>query len=146
MSDPFSSQHDPFMEAAGGASAPSVSFAEIGDSVTGVVIKVDERNDTLPDGTPKTWANGEPMKVFIFTLDTADGERAMWVRGNMVTAVKEAARAAGVKTVIGQQLTVQHHALGEKKPGRFPAKLFRAKLEPAPAKAAAKATGGDEPW
>jgi hypothetical protein len=146
MSDPFSNISDPFMDA-GGSSNPSVSFPNLGDSVTGVVTKVDQRDDTKPDGTVKTWPDGKPMAVFIFTLDTDDGPQSLWVRGNMVTAVREASRAAGLATVIGSQLTVQHHALGEKKPGKEPAKLFRAKFEPAPKVAAAAATAAvEEPW
>lgn len=144
MSDPFSTNGDPFMDGAGGSANPSVSFPNIGDSVTGVVTKVDQRDDTKPDGTVKTWPDGQPMKVYIFTLDTDEGERSLWVRGNMVTAIREASRTAGLRTVIGQQLTVQHHALGEERKGYARAKLFRAKFEPAPAKAAVPAA--DEAW
>lgn len=144
MSDPFSTNSDPFMDNMGGNSSPAISFPNLGDSVTGVVVKVDERTDTFPDGTTKTWPNGDPMKVYVFTLDTGDEERSLWVRGNMVTAVREASRAAGLRTVIGQQLTVQHHAVGDKKPGKFPAKLFRAKFEAAPAKVATPAS--EESW
>lgn len=147
MSDPFSNHSDPFMDNLGGSSSPSVSFPEIGASVTGVVNKVDERADTFPDGTPKTWPSGDPMNVYVFNLTTDDGDVSLWVRGNMVTAIREASRAAGITTVIGQQLTVQHHALGEKKPGKFPAKLFRAKFEPAPVRAArAAVSAADESW
>lgn len=144
MSDPFSNGDD-FL--GGGSNAPSLSFTNIGDSATGVVTKIDGKTDTLPDGTVRTWPDGQPMKVWIFTLDTDDGERTLWVRGNMVTAIKKAAAAAGVSTVIGSKLSIQHHELGDKKPGKHPAKLFRAKIEPAPAKPAsapAAAAGGDE--
>jgi hypothetical protein len=150
MSDPFSNNNsDPFMDGGGGLSNPNVSFGEIGASVTGVVTKVDQRDDTKPDGTVKTWPDGKPMAVFIFTLDTADGPVSLWVRGNMVTAVREASRAAGLGTVIGSQLTVQHHALGEERKGFARAKLFRAKFEPATVKAAVATTAAsvaEEPW
>jgi hypothetical protein len=145
MSDPFSNQEDPFM-AGGGGGAPVATFEAIGDTVTGVVTAVDQRTDILPDGTAKTWPDGKPMAVFVFTLDTDDGERRLFVRGNMVTAIREAASAAGFRTVIGQQITVKHHALGEKKPGKFPAKLYKAKVEPAPPKAAKPAAPVEEPW
>ena len=84
MSDPFSNQSDPFM-AAGGSSAATVSFPNLGDTVTGVVTAIDQRDDTKPDGEVKKWPDGKPMAVFIFTLDTDDGPQALWVRGNMVT-------------------------------------------------------------
>jgi hypothetical protein len=152
MSDPFSNTaSDPFMDA-GGSRSPSLSFPNLGDSVTGVVTKVDQRDDTHPDGTVKTWPDGKAMSVFIFTLATDDGPVSLWVRGNMVTAVREASRAAGLSTVIGSQLTVQHHALGEERKGFARAKLFRAKFEPvakvaAPAGAAASAASSvEEPW
>ena len=147
MSDPFSNNSDPFMDG-GGSSNPSVSFPDIGASVTGVVTNVDQRDDTKPDGTMKTWPDGKPMAVFIFTLDTDDGPVSLWVRGNMVTAVRQASRAAGLATVIGSQLTVQHHALGEERKGFARAKLLRAKFEPAPVRASAgpAASAVEEPW
>jgi hypothetical protein len=64
----------------------------------------------------------------------------------MVTAVREAANAAGVKTLVGQQLTIQHYALGEAKKGFNAPKLFRAKVEPAPVKAATASKGEEESW
>ncbi len=144
MSDPFTTSHDPFAESGGGSGAPVFTFAEVGDTITGVVTAIDQRNDTLPDGTIKTWPDGKPMAVFIFTLDTDNGPQRIYVRGNMVTAIRE---AAGGKSTIGRKLTVKHHALGDKKPGRFPAKLYKAKVEDAPAAPApapAAAVGGDD--
>jgi hypothetical protein len=143
MSDPFQTPADPFMDGAGGA--PAIKFTDIGDTCTGVVTGVKERIDTAPDGTPKAWPNGDPMKVYVFELDTDEGERSLWVRGNMIKAVREAVTAAGFRTVVGTKLTVQHHALGEAKKGFSPAKLYRVKAETAPARATA-AAAGDEPW
>jgi hypothetical protein len=140
MSDPFSNQSDPFM-AAGGSSAASVSFPNLGDTVTGVVTAIDQRDDTKPDGEVKRWPDGKPMAVFIFTLETDDGPQALWVRGHMVTAIREAAAAAGLKTVIGSELTIKHHDLGEERKG-----FARAKFGPAPVKAAKPAAPADEAW
>ena len=58
-------------------------------------------------------------------------------RGQMVSAIREAAKTAGLSTVIGSKLTIQHHALGEAKKGFSPAKLYRAKFEAAPARTVA---------
>lgn len=147
MSDPFSTPNDPFMEGAGGAQA--FTFANIGDSITGVVTGVKEKHDSKPDGTLVFWPNGDPKKVYVFELDTDgtdDGTRSVWVRGHMVKAVREAVTTAGFKTVIGTKLTIQHHGLGEATvKGHHPAKLFRAKCESAPARATVPA-GGEEPW
>jgi hypothetical protein len=145
MSDPFSNQSDPFM-AAGGSSLTDIKFPNLGDTVTGVVTAIDQRDDTKPDGEVKRWPDGKPMAVFIFTLDTDDGPQALWVRGNMVTAIREAAAAAGLKTVIGSELTIKHHDLGEERKGFARAKLFKAKFGPAPVKAAKPAAPADEAW
>ena len=134
MSDPFN-QQDPFADAVGGSSAPVFSFAEVGAEITGTVASIEQRDDTFPDGTPRLWSDGKPMAVYIFTLDTVTGQHRIFVRGNMVTAIKE---ASGGRSTIGRVLTVKHHALGDKKPGRFPAKLYKAKVEdPTPTAAAA---------
>ena len=147
MTDPFTTQSDPFL-GDGGGGAPVLTFDTVGVTHVGVVTAVEQRTDTLPDGTAKTWPDGKPMAVFVFTLDTADGERRLFVRGNMVTAIRQAATAAGLKTVVGSELSIQHHDLGEKKPGKFPAKLYRAKLGPAPAKAPkpTATAAADEAW
>ena len=147
MTDPFTTQSDPFL-GDGGSGAPVLTFDTVGVTHVGVVTAVEQRTDTLPDGTAKTWPDGKPMAVFVFTLDTADGERRLFVRGNMVTAIRQAATAAGLKTVVGSELSIQHHDLGEKKPGKFPAKLYRAKLGPAPAKAPkpTATAAADEAW
>ena len=145
MTDPFSNQSDPFM-AAGGSGAATVSFPNLGDTVTGVVTAIDQRDDTKPDGEVKRWPDGKPMAVFIFTLETDDGPKALWVRGHMVTAIREAAAAAGLKTVIGSELTIKHHDLGEERKGFARAKLFRAKFGPAPVKATKPAAPAEEAW
>lgn len=84
------------------------------------------------------------MAVYVFTLDVNGEEMRLFVRGNMVTAIRE---AAGSKSTIGHRLTVKYHDIGEAKRGFSPAKLFKAKIEwltaPAPAPAAAAA---DEVW
>jgi hypothetical protein len=127
----------------GGGGAPAVKFEAPGDTVSGIVTKVDKRIDSTPDGTTKTWPDGSPMHVFIFTLDTDDGERSLWVRGNMVTAVREAVRNAGLPGPLNTRLTVRFTEVGEPKAkGYSGAKLFKAKCEAvAPA-----AAGGGEDW
>jgi hypothetical protein len=144
--DPFQEQDDPFMEGSG--KAPAVTFVNVGDTVTGVVLRNKKEKDTKPDGTPALWDNGDQKFVYIFTLDTDEGERSLWVRGHMVKAIREAVNAGGFRTVIGTKLTVQHTGLGEPKKGFSPAKLFRAKVEAAPARVTASAAlaPGEEPW
>jgi hypothetical protein len=123
---------DDFM---GSESLPAFRFANVGDSVKGQLINVTKLEDKTPDGTVKRWADGSPMHVFVFDLDeNFDGkpEWAVWVRGNMVTAVREALKAAGLKPSDKPILTIKHTELGEpSKKGYSPPKLFKAKAEPA---------------
>ena len=79
MSDPFSTPlADPFMQT---GNAEAIKFDTPGQITTLTVRRVEQKIDTQPDGTVKTWSNGDPMKVFIFH-GTVDGEeRTLWVRG-----------------------------------------------------------------
>ena len=129
--DTFTQPTDPFL--AGSSNHPAIKFANVGDTATGVITAVDERIDTDPQGAVKKWDDGTPRKVYVFTLDDNGDLASLWVRGQMVTAIREAAKTAGLSTVIGSKLTIQHHALGEAKKGFSAPKLYRAKFEAAPA-------------
>lgn len=128
MPDPFSTQTvDPFMD---GGNAPGIKFPEVGDVRRIIVRKSTEQNDTEPDGTLRTWPSGEPKKVFIFT-GTSDGEDAsLWVRGNLVTVIREAVVKAGLKTVVDTEITVKRLADGTPpSKGMNAPKLYAAKVE-----------------
>lgn len=116
----------------GGASFPAVKFTEVGDKIVGVVTNVKKLEDRDPSGEVKTWPNGDPKHVFVFDIDTDEGTQALWVRGNMVKAVKEAAYAAGVKAMVGATIAVQFTGLGEAKKGMNAPKLYKAQVKPAP--------------
>jgi hypothetical protein len=89
-------------------SFPAVKFTDPGQTVIILVENVERKNDTAPDGTQKTWPNGDPMHVFVFT-GNVDGETmSLWVRGNLVTALREAVKEAGLKTVVGAELTITY--------------------------------------
>lgn len=136
MSD-WTNPEDDFM--GGGSKYPNLAFPNRGDTALGIVDRVDKRQDSTPDGTLKTWKNGDPMFVYIFEMrDPGSGEVSnLWVRGNMVTAIREAVREAGKSSPLGTLLRVQYHADGEPtQRGYAPPKLFRARCEPAPANAA----------
>jgi hypothetical protein len=126
MSD-FTTATDAFT--AQGSSNPSLKFAAIGDTHAGIVTEVVERNDAEPDGTLRTWPDGNPKRVYVFTLEDNGDKSSLWVRGAMVSAIREAVKTAGVSTLIGTKLTVQHHALGEAKKGLNAPKLYRARVE-----------------
>jgi hypothetical protein len=132
--DPFATDqaevHDPFADGAGGG-PPCVKFVNLGDTVSGIVRKIEEAPDVDPiTKAAKTWPDGKPKNVFIFYLDTPEGERRMFVRGNMVTAIRNAAKVSGVRSTLGHTLHVKHHELGEQRsPLAKPAKLFVAKVD-----------------
>jgi hypothetical protein len=127
----------------GGESHPALKFENIGDTHEGVVRGVKKKQDvSMATGTPITWPNGDPKWVWLFELEQPDGEMGtLWVRGNMVKAIREAVTAAGAGSPIGWQLKIQHHALGEPVAGKNPAKLYRAKITPAPARVGGGGSG-----
>jgi hypothetical protein len=118
-----------------GSSGTPLKFEKIGDIHQGKLVRIVERTDTDMDGKPKTWDDGTPKKVWIWELEQENGETgSMWVRSNLVTALREASKKAGAKTqgdLIGATVMVKHHAVGEAKKG-FPPKLFQAKITLAP--------------
>jgi hypothetical protein len=124
---------DEFMEStSGGPKLPALKFAKVGDTHTGIVTEVTKLQDKDPAGNVKTYDNGDPRWVFVFTLDTPTGASNLWVRGQMVKAIREAAEKASVKTLVGSTLSVRYTGDGEKKSAAFNApKLYAAKVEPA---------------
>lgn len=111
-------------------SGESVAFENIGDTVTGIVTKIEHRRSTDTKGKPVFWEDGSPKLIYVWQLLLSDGEYTnLWVRSNMVKALRDAATEAGVKAqsqLIGATVTVTHTGLGDKKPGQNAAKLFEA--------------------
>ena len=144
MSDPFTQTADPFMQT---GNAEAIKFDTPGQIVTLTVRRVEQKIDTQPDGTVKTWANGDPMHVFIFH-GTVDGEeRTLWVRGNMVTAIREAVTAAHLPSVVDTNLTLKFTEFGTPtQKGFSPPKLFKAKVEKAAPQAATPGFDDEEPF
>ena len=117
----------------GGTSLPAVKFNEIGDTISGQIVDGRKLEDRAPDGTVKTWSNGDPMHVYVFDLDTdGDGsaDHSLWVRGNLVKVLRQALADAGVKPSDNPKITVKFSELGEpSRKGYSPPKLFKAKAE-----------------
>lgn len=140
-----SNNDDGFM---GGDSYPALKFAAVGDTHEGRVVNVKRKQDVdFKSKQPLTWPNGDPKYVWLFEVEQADGEMGtLWVRGNAVKAIREAVKEAGAGSPVGWQLKLQHHALGEvKNRGEDPPKLYRAKITPAVARAAARVPA-EEPF
>jgi hypothetical protein len=130
---------DDFM-GGGGSSVPAFKFDHIGATVSGQILDGTKLEDRRPDGTAVTWDDGSPKHVWVFQLDTTgDGlaDTSVWVRGNMVKVLKEAMAEAGLKPSDKPKITLKHHELGEARKGYAAPKLYKAKVEPAPAPAAA---------
>lgn len=122
---------------------PSVKFPSIGTSVTGTVCRMPEvqQQTDFDSGKPLFWDDNKPKLQAKVVLATAerdpeipddDGERALYVKGQLQKAVAQAIRAAGAKRLeVGGRLTVTHIAIGESKGKRNPPKIYSAKYEPA---------------
>lgn len=132
----------------GGGGAPGIKFPTIGTVAKGTVLSFEAQQQTdFATGEPKTWKDGKPMMQVVVTMQTDDrdpeiddddGQRRLFVRGQMTKAVGDAIRAAGAKGLeVGGVLAVQYV---EDKPsetrGFNPAKCYRAQYQPPAAGAA----------
>lgn len=136
----MSNQEEDFM---GGGE--SLKF-EMGTIHQGTLLSVSSQSDTDLAGKVKTWDDGSPKKVFKWVLEGPEGPATLWVRGNMVKVLREAAAKAGAKRqadLIGSTVMVKHHALGEPQKGFQPAKLYQAKITLAPPEERAQAQAYD---
>ena len=117
----------------GGTSLPAIKFAEVGDTVSGQILDGRKLEDRTPDGTIKTWSNGDPMHVFVFDLDTdGDGsaDHSLWVRGNLVKVLRQALADADLRPSDCPKITVKFTEYGEPtRKGYSAPKLFKAKAE-----------------
>lgn len=124
-----------------GSGAPSCTFPEIGTVWKGQVLaKETQQQRDFTTGEPKFYDDGNPMQQVCITLQTDardperdgdDGVRKLYVRGQMLAAVREAVKAAGAPTVeIGGTLAVQYIGDGEpQKRGMNPPKQFKAQYK-----------------
>lgn len=124
--------------------APSVKFPNVGDKVKGTILGAEKSQQTDIHGAPKTYDDGNPMMQVVITLQTDErdpsvdgdtGERRLFAKGQMLTAIREALRNAGASGLeVGATLAVQYEKDGERKAAGFnPPKLYRAQYQaPAP--------------
>lgn len=138
---------------------PSAKFPTVGTTVGGTIVRQPElRQQTdITTGKPKFWDDGSPRQQIVVQLATAerdpsiaddDGERAIYVKGNLTKAVREAVRKAGAKGLeVGGHLSVTYVADGQSdKVGFTPPKLYSAAYTPPTAAAANEflASGGEQ--
>ena len=123
------SDTEEFLSSGGGKAA---KFEDIGDTVKGVVTAVEKRQlRNFADTGPETWPDGGPKFTWLITMETDDGPQTLFVRGQMYTAVREAAVAAEITEMIGATLAVKHTGLGTPSvKGYREPKLYAAKWTP----------------
>jgi hypothetical protein len=114
-----------------------VKFPTIGTTVSGRITRTPEarQQTSIETGEPLTFANGDPRMQIVVNLATAeregpedDGERALYVKAGMLTAVRDAVRKTGAKGLeVGGTLTITYVGDGEKKNKAFSApKIYTA--------------------
>ena len=122
----------------------AAGFASIGDKHTGRITSIDQTQQTdLTTGKPRTFPSGDPMMLWIITIQPANGDAvALWAKGgkfraaqgkgeSMLTAISMAVRAAGAASLdVGGELAVEHTGLGEAKTGLNAPKLYTAQYRP----------------
>lgn len=125
-----------------GGGAPTCTFPEIGTTWKGEVVdKRTEQQRDFDTGKPLTWDDGSPRLQVVITLQTDerdpkiagdDGRRRLFVKGQMLNAIRKAVSDAGAKTVeIGGTLAVQYTSDGEpSRKGMNPPKQYTAAYKP----------------
>lgn len=125
-----------FLMGSGGRSA---TFPNKGDQVVGYVVATALRQQTaFQTNKPMFWENGEPRMELVVTLHTElqdddddDGLRKVYIKGEMLKAVREAVRKSGASGLAKDgKLGIRYVRDGEKKAGMNPPKLYTAKYEP----------------
>jgi hypothetical protein len=125
-----------------GGGAPTCTFPEIGTTWKGQVVdKRTEQQRDFDSGKPLTWDDGNPRLQVVITLQTDerdpkiagdDGRRRLFVKGQMLAAIRKAVSDAGAQTVeIGGTLAVQYSGDGEPtRRGMNPPKQYTAAYKP----------------
>jgi hypothetical protein len=123
-----------------GGGGKSAAFKQKGDAITGVIISMEERQQTdFDSGKPLEWDDGKPKMQLVISLLTEesvdeddDGMRRLYVKGNLQRAIREAVIKSGKRTVSdGAMLTVTY--TGDDVPtrkGMSGAKKYAAVYEP----------------
>lgn len=135
--DPVGNVND-FLESGG---IPSAGFENIGDYWSGQIVRMEKlQQRDFETGEAQTWDDGSPKFMLHIDIQTEvrnpdimgdDGIRRLFVRGNMLSAVRGAMRAANAKLLPGGTLRVEYARNGDqKKKGFQPAKLYTAIYAP----------------
>lgn len=131
---------DPDAILASASGPPALKFPDIGTTHKGRVLAKEARQQTdFSTGKAKFWDDGKPMMEVVVTLDLGGEEEGrLFLRGQLLKAVREALRESGAQTLeVGGTLAVQFtHEEPSQTRGFNPSKHYRAQYQPP---AAAKA-------
>ena len=123
-----------------GGGGKSAAFKVAGDAITGVIVSMEERQQTdFDSGKPLEWDDGSKKMQLVISILTEesvdeddDGMRRLYVKGNLQRAIREAVIKSGKRTVSdGAILTVTY--IGDDVPtrkGMSGAKKYVAVYEP----------------
>lgn len=122
--------------------AKSFKFATVGTVAKGSIVSLELQQQRDLDGVPKWWddAKAQPMMQVRIVLQTDerdpeitddDGQRAVYAKGNMQQAIRDAVKAAGASEISeGGVLAVQYTGDGTaSKKGQNPPKQYRAEYK-----------------
>ncbi len=127
----------------GGGGAPTATFkdASIGRKYVGKIIASEVTQQTeMKTGEPKFWKDGNPMMQAVITIQTDernldieddDGQRRLFVKGEMQKAVRDAIKESGAKGLeVGGMLAVAYIGDGEPpERGLNAPKLYKAQYK-----------------
>ena len=134
MSDP-----NDFLMASG---IKSFKFEQVNDTAKGIIVSLEmQQQRDIKTGQPKFWDDQktQPMMQLRIVLatdehdsDDDNGHRAIYVKGNMQQAVRDAIKAAGAEKIEeGGTLAVQYTGNGHATTVGFnPPKLYKAQYKP----------------
>lgn len=107
-----------------GGGVPSAKFKNHRDEIVGVILDTSVRQQTdFESGELLYWQDGKPRMQLVITLQTElneelddDGQRRIYAKGQMLTAIREAVKKAGAKGIAeGGKLFVRYVSDAEPK-------------------------------
>lgn len=138
-----------------GGGAKSAKFDNEGDKVVGTILDMQVKQQTdIKTGELATWPDGNPKMQLVVTIQTDarddeddDGQRTVYVKGQMQRAVQDAVRKAGARGLAeGGRLGVKFvSTAAPAQKGFNGAKQYAAQYE-APVVQVGEDYGDDEPF
>lgn len=116
-----------------GGGAPVAKFPTIGTTHVGTITHLEARQQRDFDkNEPLTWDDGSPRMELVITIDNAGESMRLFVKGAMLSALRDEIRRVGVKKPeVGGKIAVKYSHDGENKnPKLNPPKMYQVAYEP----------------